>query len=112
MDNRQQRLLNEMKKLIRKGKRRFADRSDRDIVSDLAELGLTPEDAWNIILGLNSNFYFVDSKPYYLQSNNLLTFKRKIRKINVYIKLLLEKNINNEIVVCLSFHRDYKVVKK
>lgn len=111
MTNKQQQLLNEMKKLIRKGQRRFADRKDRDIVSDLSELELTPEDAWNIILGLNSNFYYIDTKPYYIQSNNLLTFKRKIKNVDVYIKLILEKNIDNEIVVCLSFHRDYKKVK-
>lgn len=110
MNNKQQQLLNEMKKLIRSGNRKFAERKDRDIVSDLAELGLTFEDAWNIILGLNSNFYYIDPKPYYNQNNNLLTFKRKIKDKDVYIKLVLEKTIDQKFVVCLSFHRDYKKV--
>ena len=110
MNNKQQQLLIKMKKLIREGKRKFSDRKDRDIIKDLLELDLTVDDAWNIILGLNQNFYYIDTKPFYLQSNNSLTFKRKIKEKDVYIKLLLEKDINGEIVVCLSFHKDYKRV--
>ena len=55
MNQEQIMLLSKMKKLIIKNKRRFAIRNDgTDYISDLAELGLTEDEAWNEILKLNN----------------------------------------------------------
>ena len=60
MNQEQIMLLSKMKKLIIKNKRRFAIRNDgTDYISDLAELGLTEDEAWNEILKLN-NYFFDD----------------------------------------------------
>jgi hypothetical protein len=48
---------------------------------------------------------YLDNKPYYHQSENKLTFKKLINKNMVYIKLTIEI-INEEEVVCWSFHKD------
>ena len=98
-------LLKKMKELVKNGKRRFQERKDRLYTDDLAELYLTEEQAWNHVLSLNPNMYYVDNKPFYKQSPNKLTFKKVINKNIVYIKLAIEK-INGEEVVCWSFHKD------
>lgn len=103
-------LLTKMKRLIKLGRRRFLIRKDRDYISDLLELGISEEEAWNEhILFLNSNYYFVDSLPFYLCKNNVLIFKKDINGIKAYIKLKLETN-GEESAVCVSFHKDYKGV--
>ncbi len=104
MNGTQLKQLSRMKELITLGKRRFQNRPDRDYLSDLVELGISEEEAWNYILLLNKNFYFYDTMPSYYNTK-ALTFKRKINGINTYIKLKIEKN-NDEEVVCLSFHKD------
>lgn len=102
-------LLNKMRKLVYNEKRRFEDREDRNYLEDLLEIGITPSQAWKHILSLNCHMYFPDSKPSYKRSNNTLTFKKMINNICVYIKLQLEiTNEKEELVVCLSFHRDNK----
>lgn len=103
MTSKEIQLLKKMKELIREGKRKFQERKDRLYLDDLAELELTEEQAWNHILRLNSNMYFNDPKPFYNQSSNKLTFKKLINKKKAYIKLAL---INDEVVVCWSFHKD------
>lgn len=107
MNQEQLRLLNKMKKLIIAKKRKFENRIDRNYIDDLLELGLDVESAWNQILMLNNNFYFFDPMPSYKKDNNVLIFKKNINGILTYIKLKLQ-NYNDEIVVCLSFHRDNK----
>ncbi len=87
MNNEQIKLLNRMKQLIRTNKKKFKIRKDRDYLEDLKEIGITIEDAWKQILTLNTNFYFIDNKPFYNQSQNTLTFKKTINKKSVYIKL-------------------------
>lgn len=99
-------LLSKMKKLVRESKCRFKIRQDRDYLQDLLDIGITEERAWEEILLLNKNFYFLDPKPNYLKKNAILLFKKKINAKDVYIKLELE-TINNEEVVCWSFHIDY-----
>lgn len=77
MNQEQIMLLSKMKKLIIKNKRRFAIRNDgTDYISDLAELGLTEDEAWNEILKLNNYFYYPDPRPYYYGSGALI-FKKK-----------------------------------
>lgn len=98
-------LLNKMKRLIRIGQKRFNERKDRDYKKDLSKLFLTEEEAWNQILSLNINLFFIDPKPNYLKDKNTLVFKKVINKTKVYIKLKIEI-INDEEVVCWSFHRD------
>lgn len=92
-----------MKRLIKIGKRKFKIRKDRNYLDDLYKLSLTVENAWQEILTLNKNFYYNDTKPFYSQSPNSLTFKKKINGKLAYIKLILEKK---EVVVCWSFHED------
>lgn len=92
-----------MKILIIKGKRKFKNRSDRDYLSDLTELGLKEADAWKHILWLNEKFYFIDNKPNYYKEGNSLIFKKLINNTLVYIKLKIEINENNEETVCWSF---------
>lgn len=106
MNVEQIKLLNKMKKLIRDGKRRFELRGDRDYILDLLDLGITEEKAWGEILLLNAYFYVVDYKPSYKKSSNSLVFKKEINHIMAYIKLKIEIGNDEEIVVCLSFHRD------
>ena len=66
----QLKLLTKMKKLIKKGKRKFATRKDRDYVSDLLELGITEEEAWNYILILNSYYYILDYRQTYSKNGD------------------------------------------
>ena len=112
MNQQEQQLLNKMKRLIKEGKRYFEIRKDRDYLQDLEEIDISEEEAWNIIESLNFHFYFIDTKPYYNRTNNVLVFKRPINKIIVYIKLKIENLNNNEYTICISFHRDYKEVIK
>ena len=104
MNEKQLQLLNKMKKLVRSGHCRFLQRADRDYLSDIAEIGITVDEAWKIILQLNRNFYHADSMPTYRQSKDSLIFIRKINLKDVYIKLILEQNDEGEEVVCWSFH--------
>ncbi len=104
MNSNQIKLLNKMKKLITNGKCRFKIRRNRDTVSDITSLGISVEEAWNIISELNCNFYYFDARPVYGQSKNSLTFLRTINSQDVYIKLVLEEDEDGEVVVCWSFH--------
>lgn len=98
--------LSKMKKLIIAGKRRFQARPDRDYLQDLLDFGLSEEEAWNWIITLNPNYYFFDPRPLYFNGGNALLFQRKINGIVAYIKLNIEKTLNDEEVVCISFHKD------
>ena len=101
--------LAKMKKLINQGYRRFASRKDRDYLNELSQIGITEDKAWNEILTLSANNYVYDYKPFYdKRGNDALIFKKIIKTHNVYIKLKIEKNDNQEETVCLSFHIDYR----
>ena len=78
-------LLSKMKKLINEGKRKFQARPDRDYLTDLLKLGISKNEAWYYILGLNINMLVVDTKPFYAKYGEAL---------------------NDEETVCLSFHKD------
>lgn len=107
MNQEQIMLLSKMKKLIIKNKRRFAIRNDGTYyISDLAELGLTEDEAWNEILKLNNYFYYPDPRPYY--GSGALIFKKKINENIAYIKLKIEIGNFGEETVCLSFHKSYR----
>lgn len=108
MNNEQIRLLSKMKKLINEGKKRFAQRKDRDYIYSLLELGITEEEAWNYILRLNSYYYFPNLKPFYSRNGESLVFKMKINDNIAYIKLKIENSNNGEETVCISFHKDNK----
>lgn len=101
--------LTKVKKLIKEGKRRFANRPDRDYVEELLDFGLTEELAWNKILELNKHFYFPDPKPSYATNGEAaLTFKKTINGLIAYIKIKVEKSKDGEETVCLSFHKDLR----
>jgi len=107
VNSEQIKLLNKMKILISTGRCRFANRHDCDYATDLLELGIDYDEAWKIIMCLNTHFYFPDPKPdYYRKDNKSLTFKKKINGNTAYIKLKIELIGENEETVCLSFHKD------
>ena len=106
MNTEQRRELSRMKKLIKEGHRRFEQRKDRDYLEELLELGITEEEAWNIILQLNENSFFIDPKPNYSKDEDALIFKRLVNGMNVYIKIKIEYRDMKEETVCLSFHKD------
>ena len=108
MTGKQLKLLSQMKKLIQNGKRRFANRFDRNYIQELLDIGITEDEAWREMLTLSSINYIVDYKPIYAKSNNTLTFKKEIKGYLVYIKLTIEEYNNEEETVCLSFHIDYR----
>lgn len=107
MNNEQIKLLSNMKQLIIKYKRKFQIRPDRDYIQDLLEIGISESEAWNHILSLNNNFFYIDPKPTYRKNNDTLIFLKQINGIDVYIKLRIENNIEEE-VVCISFHKSSK----
>lgn len=97
-----------MKKLIIKGNKKFACRSDRDYIEELLNIGITEELAWQEILTLSAHNYVYDYKPIYFKNNDdALIFKKYINNYLVYIKIKIEKYNNEESTVCLSFHIDY-----
>lgn len=106
MTGKQLQQLSRMKKLILNGKRKFVNRKDRDYLQELLGIGIREEMAWQEILSLNRSHYIMDYRPMYLKSGDALTFKKIINGYLVYIKLKIEIDVNDEIVVCLSFHID------
>lgn len=109
MTSSQLKVLSEIKKLVKLGKRKFAQRKDCDYLQDLLEIGITEEEAWNQVLYLNKNFWFIDPKPSYSKkSDDALLFKKQINGILVYIKIKIEIENDNEMAVCLSFHKDWR----
>lgn len=105
MNEHQIRLLFEIKKLIRAKKRHFKIRNDRNYLEDLLELGITEQEAWNHILYLKPQFYFIDPKPNYSKPvNECLVFKKNINGKIAYIKICI--NSDNVEAECWSFHED------
>lgn len=70
MTSSQIKVLSEIKKLVKLGKRKFAQRKDYDYLQDLLEIGITEEEAWNQVLYLNKNFWFIDPKPSYSKKSD------------------------------------------
>lgn len=109
MTSSQIKALSEIKKLVMAGQRKFSQRKDCDYLQDLLEIGITEEEAWNQVLYLNKNFWFVDPKPIHSKnSDDALLFKKQINGILVYIKIKIEVENDNEMAVCLSFHKDWR----
>ena len=107
MSDEQLKLLSKMKKLIYKGKRKFAERKDRNYLDELLKIGISEDDAWNIILSLSEKNYCHDYKPFYYKTDNALIFKKMINRHLVYIKIKIEKYDNDEMTICISFHIDH-----
>lgn len=95
-----------MKKLIKEKKRKFQTRKNRDYVAELAELGISEEEAWEQILYLNFGDLINDWKPSYSRIGESLVFKKKVNGVMTYIKLKIEIDDNVEKTVCMSFHKD------
>ena len=107
MNGEQLRLLSKMKKLVKEGKRRFQIRRDRDYLQALLEIGISENDAWEYVLGLNKNFYVPDTKPNYSVNGEALIFKRSVNGTLAYIKLKVEQDSRGmDETVCLSFHKN------
>ena len=98
-----------MKLLIKQGRRKFIHRKDRDYDRDLDDIGITEDEAWEVILSLGPRDFILDYRPIYRKiGEDALVFKRMIKKKRIYIKIKLEKRDNDDITVCLSFHIDNK----
>ena len=97
--------LKKIKKLVNEKKRRFKQRNDRDYRKDLINLGITEEEAWQIVLCLNVNVFFKERLYDASGSKNAIAFHWLINGKVAYIKLDIEDN-NGEEAVCWSFHKD------
>lgn len=104
--------LEEIKTLIKSGKRRFVMRKDirgHDYIHHLSNLGLTTiEEAWKEILQLESKHYFQgpeEDYKYQSQGKVIWVFKKNINETVTYIKLKIDPS--SQQCVCLSFHEDY-----
>ena len=108
MTSEQIKILTKMKKLIKQGYKKFICWKDRDYLQELLNIGITENEAWNEILLLSRYDFWLDYRPFYhKKDNDALIFKKKINDNIVYIKLKIEIDNNNEMTVCLSFHKDY-----
>lgn len=104
MTDQQLRLLAKMKRLVYKGYKKFEDRSDRDNIQDLLDIGISLDEAWKEVLLLSKADYYFDLKPTYAKTGESLTFRKIINGVLVYIKLKIETYNNNETTTCISFH--------
>lgn len=107
MNNKEIQMLKKMKQLISNGKCKFKKRHDRDYLEDLINLGITIDDAWDIILRLKPQTFFYDEYYNITSLDNALTFHWLVNGKVAYIKLKIEYE-NGEETVCWSFHEDGK----
>jgi len=72
----------------------------------LSELNFTTEDVINELISLKSNEYLesVNDTNKNFNDEPFRVFIKKIKKIDVYIKIKI-RSIENKIIVCVSFHR-------
>ena len=98
--------LSEVKKLLSMGKYDFVPR--RKNMQALAKNGLTITDAKNEILGLVVGDYYKGPKQD-LDSNRpgvIWEFKKNIDGMQFYVKVKIVKENGENILKCLSFHKD------
>ena len=88
----------------------FEPRSYRgkDYVTVLLEdFGITPDDAIKHVRNLSNHLWVNDEMPNY-RSSEAYVFKKLINNVEAYIKLKIEEKQNEEILVVISFHKDYR----
>ncbi|MCV2231563.1 hypothetical protein [Paracholeplasma manati] len=96
--------LTKAKKLITHKKRSVAARAD--FIQNLALIGiLNIDEIWHHILSLTKFQRLVDYKPAYDGGQEAYIFIKNIHGEDIYIKLKIEIQNNEEILVCLSFHK-------
>ena len=77
----------------------------RDInTTGLAELGITPEQAWDIIAALTTNNYCKGPEADRDREGWLWFFGASIEKRPAYIKLKIEEGRRSRFLKCVSFH--------
>ena len=96
--------LTKSKKLVSNKKRSVAARAD--FVQNLALIGiLNMDEIWSLILSLTKFQRLTDYKPAYDGGQEAYIFIKKIQGEDIYIKLKIEIQNNEETLVCLSFHK-------
>ena len=101
--------LSKIKRLVYSGKRKFLKRKDRDYILDLLDLGIDEENAWKEIMNLSkADYWYDDRSAYIFEKDKALVFKKSINGNKAYIKVKLEINKDDEMTVCISFHKDIK----
>ncbi len=102
--------LTKAKTLIKSGKRRFSTRKypdGKNYIDKLFEdFGITVDVAWSHILSLQRGELVQDSKFNYQKDSEAYVFKRLVNNSMAYIKIKIEKQIETEECVCISFHAD------
>ncbi len=101
--------IKKMRRLIKDGKYVFVQRSydGRDYLTVLVEdFSITLEAALEQISYLNQHSWVKDAMPDY-KSTGAYIFKKVINGTMAYIKLKIEANQEDELLVVISFHRDY-----
>lgn len=101
-------LYNKMIKLIKLKRYTIMQRDDRKILDDLFELDLDEDGMWTIIGSLLIKGFYKDRNPYHTNKENTLIFKKKYKSNLIYIKVKIIKDNNGDMLVLISFHKDYK----
>lgn len=97
--------LTQAKILIRNGKRII---NRKNYIQDLLDIGIININiVWETILSLTIHDWVHDYKPTYYINSEAFVFKRLINGYQVYIKLSIELNNNEDYLVCISFHKDW-----
>lgn len=98
--------LSEAKHLISIGSFDFVPR--RKNMRDLANLGITVQDAKNDIFSLQVRHYYSGPEADHDSSRqgNIWVFKKRDYNEIIYIKLKIVRENNRNVLKCLSFHID------
>lgn len=98
--------INNLKNLMSENKYDFVPR--RKNLQDLAEYGLSIKDAKSEIISLEVSDYYKGPKKDLNTSKlgDIWEFKKNIDGVQFYIKLKIVQENNENILKCLSFHKD------
>ena len=98
-----------IRRLIAEGRYEFVPRdySGKDyIVVLLEDFMITPEEAVDHLKTLTPHMWKIDDKPNYFGTGCYI-FKKQINGAKAYIKLKVENDVDGDILVIISFHKDH-----
>jgi len=103
--------LRKLRELIKNGNKRFAYRiypDGRDYLQVLSEdFNITIDQAWRIIYDLKPQLEYLDEFPEDKKDGWTKVFKLKVNNVDAYIKVKIETKETKELIVCISFHKDF-----